>query len=705
MIKNTIFVVEDEVIVARDIQSRLQKMGYEVIGTAARGEDAVERVLDLRPDLVMMDINLRGEMDGIDAATNIRAEYDVPIIFCTAYSNKETLARAKITVPYGYVLKPFDNRELEITIEIAIYEHQMDVALDIARERLVATVSNIDDGVVTADRQGKVLLANAAATSVLGIDEESLLGADLDSIFSLSAFIDEDAIVTLEVPDSKSETVDQSVTRQHLTRSDGESVPIEIGVSWFKLRQEQLQVVTFRDITHRLFQEEQLVRSAFYDALTKLPNRQLFSDRLTSRMISSDSANEQMETKGELSVVLFSIDRLSVIKQGLGIDASDTVIVEVGKIISAALSPQDTISHFGGGTFAVLLHDVGEVGQFVVVANDIQAEIERSPILAGESSVSVVVSAGIVQCSRQYTSADELIRDGETALQKAKQEAAGSFVVFNSVMYEDAKKFLSVRSALQEAILEDQLVCAYQPIVDLETLEIKSFEALVRWTHEELGEVPPGEFIPMAEQSGLILPLGDQLLDQVCRQLAAFQSQGLNGFNFAVNISAQQFNAELPVRLDKLISQTGLAPSDITLEVTERIAMAAVESNFRLMEAFRKRGHKISVDDFGTGYSSLAYLKRFPLDTLKIDRAFVSELALDSDDFVITKAIIDLGHSLGLKIIAEGIETENQLQILRQLGCNLGQGFYIQKACSAAEIITAYTAAEPLGKALFPVST
>ncbi len=705
MIKNTIFVVEDEVIVARDIQSRLQKMGYEVIGTAARGEDAVERVLDLRPDLVMMDINLRGEMDGIDAATNIRAEYDVPIIFCTAYSNKETLARAKITVPYGYVLKPFDNRELEITIEIAIYEHQMDVELDIARERLVATVSNIDDGVVTADRQGKVLLANAAATSVLGIDEESLLGADLDSIFSLSAFIDEDAIVTLEVPDSKSETVDQSVTRQHLTRSDGESVPIEIGVSWFKLRQEQLQVVTFRDITHRLFQEEQLVRSAFYDALTKLPNRQLFSDRLTSRMISSDSANEQMETKGELSVVLFSIDRLSVIKQGLGIDASDTVIVEVGKIISAALSPQDTISHFGGGTFAVLLHDVGEVGQFVVVANDIQAEIERSPILAGESSVSVVVSAGIVQCSRQYTSADELIRDGETALQKAKQEAAGSFVVFNSVMYEDAKKFLSVRSALQEAILEDQLVCAYQPIVDLETLEIKSFEALVRWTHEELGEVPPGEFIPMAEQSGLILPLGDQLLDQVCRQLAAFQSQGLNGFNFAVNISAQQFNAELPVRLDKLISQTGLAPSDITLEVTERIAMAAVESNFRLMEAFRKRGHKISVDDFGTGYSSLAYLKRFPLDTLKIDRAFVSELALDSDDFVITKAIIDLGHSLGLKIIAEGIETENQLQILRQLGCNLGQGFYIQKACSAAEIITAYTAAEPLGKALFPVST
>jgi diguanylate cyclase (GGDEF)-like protein/PAS domain S-box-containing protein len=703
MTKNTIFVVEDEVIVARDIQSRLQKMDYEVVGTAARGEDAVTRVLDLRPDLVMMDINLRGEMDGIDAATNIRAEYDVPIIFCTAYSNKETLARAKITVPYGYVLKPFDNRELEITIEIALYEHQMDVELEIARERLIATVSNIDDGVVTADRQGKVLLANAAATRILGISEESLLGADLDSIFTLGAFADGDEVVVLEVPGPDFEIVDQSVTRQYLTSSNGERVPIEIGVSWFKLRQEQLQVVTFRDITQRLSQEEQLVRSAFYDSLTKLPNRQLFFDRVSSRMISSDSANDQMENKDAFSMVLFGIDRLSVIKQGLGIEASDTVIVEVGQIISAALSPQDTISHFGGGIFAVVLYDAGEVGQGVVVTNDIQAEIERSLILAGDSSVSVVVSAGIVQYSAQYKSADELIRDGETALQKAKQEAAGSFVVFNSVMYEEAKKFVYVRSALQEAILENELVCCYQPIVDLETMEINSFEALVRWNHKELGEVPPSEFIPMAEQSGLILPLGDQLLEQVCRQLAAFQDKGLKGFNFAVNISAKQFNADLPVRLDKLISQAELAPSDITLEVTERIAMAAVESNFQLMEAFRERGHKISVDDFGTGYSSLAYLKRFPLDTLKIDQAFVRELALDSDDFVITKAIIDLGHSLGLKIIAEGIETEDQLQILRQLGCNLGQGYYIQKACTAEEILAAFASKAALGKAILPI--
>ena len=159
----------------------------------------------------------------------------------------------------------------------------------------------------------------------------------------------------------------------------------------------------------------------------------------------------------------------------------------------------------------------------------------------------------------------------------------------------------------------------------------------------------------------------------------------------------------MPVRLDKLISQAELAPSDITLEVTERIAMAAVESNFQLMEAFRERGHKISVDDFGTGYSSLAYLKRFPLDTLKIDQAFVRELALDSDDFVITKAIIDLGHSLGLKIIAEGIETEDQLQILRQLGCNLGQGYYIQKACTAEEILAAFASKAALGKAILPI--
>jgi len=702
MAESTIFIVEDEVIVARDIQSRLQKMGYEVTGTAARGEDAVERVLDQQPDLVLMDINLRGEMDGIDAAANIRAEYDVPIIFCTAYSNKETLARAKITVPYGYVLKPFDNRELDITIEMALYEHQMDVRLEVARERLLATVSNIDDGVVTADRQGRMLLVNVAATRILGFDQDTLIGAELASMFELSEFASGDLSVSLSTPEEATQLVNQPVTRQYLTNADGEKVPIEIGSSWFELRQEQLLVVTFRDIRERLSQEEQLVRSAFYDVLTLLPNRQLFLDRLTSRMISSEAIATEASGKSRFSIVIFGIDRLSVINRGLGIEAGDKVIIEVGQRIRAALTTQDTISHFGGGTFAVLLFNVGDVGQAVVMVSDIQAEIEKNLSLASESSVSVVASAGIVVNSEQYTFAEEMIRDGETALQRAKQDPANSYVVFNSAMHEEAKRFVYIRSALQEAILENELVCFYQPIVELKTLEISSFEALVRWNHKELGNVSPTDFIPMAEQSDLILPLGDQLLEQVCRQLSAFKREGLKEFSIAVNISSKQFNVELPQRLDNLISETGLSPSDISLEITEGVAMAAIESNFQLMEAFRNRGHRISVDDFGTGYSSLAYLKRFPVDTLKIDQAFIRVLALDSDDFVITKAIIDLGRSLGLKIIAEGIETASQLEILRQLGCNFGQGYYFQKACSAQDIVEAYQARQPLGKAILP---
>ena len=702
MAESTIFIVEDEVIVARDIQSRLQKMGYEVTGTAARGEDAVERVLDQRPDLVLMDINLRGEMDGIDAAANIRAEYDVPIIFCTAYSNKETLARAKITVPYGYVLKPFDNRELDITIEMALYEHQMDVRLEVARERLLATVSNIDDGVVTADRQGRMLLVNVAATRILGLDQDTLIGAELASTFELSEFASGDPFFSLSTPEEATQLVNQPVTRQYLTNADGEKVPIEIGSSWFELGQEQLLVITFRDIRERLSQEEQLVRSAFYDALTLLPNRQLFLDRLTSRMISSEAIATEASGRSRFAIVIFGIDRLSVINQGLGIEAGDKVIIEVGQRIRTALTAQDTISHFGGGTFAVLLFNVGDAGQAVVMVNDIQAEIEKNLSLASESSVSVVASAGIVVNSEQYTFAEEMIRDGETALQRAKQEPANSYVVFNSAMYEEAKRFVYIRSALQEAILENELVCFYQPIVELKTLEISSFEALVRWNHKELGNVSPTDFIPVAEQSDLILPLGDQLLEQVCRQLSAFKREGLKEFSIAVNISSQQFNVELPQRLDNLISETGLSPSDISLEITEGVAMAAIESNFQLMEAFRNRGHRISVDDFGTGYSSLAYLKRFPVDTLKIDQAFIRVLALDSDDFVITKAIIDLGRSLGLKIIAEGIETASQLEILRQLGCNFGQGYYFQKACSAQDILEAYQARQPLGKAILP---
>lgn len=691
-----VFIVEDEVLVARDIKGRLEKLGYQVIGTAARGEDAVTRVLSERPDLILMDINLKGDMDGIEAADRIRAEADLPIIFCTAYSNDETLARAKVTVPYGYVLKPFDNRELEITIEIALHKHQMEVALKEAGIRLEATLQNLDDGVLTVDQAGVVLLANPMAIQLLGIPKDVLMGLNAAAVLRFHALNPTDAAIDLAELLQGQAPLPSSFDRQWLLRENQESLPVAVGLNWFSPGEAPLLVISLRDLTTQIAQETRLVKTAFYDDLTSLPNRQLFLDRLSTRLISTRADDGQ--DPAAFAVVVVSVEGLSVINQALGFSAGDHAIIEVARRIQRIAQPDDTLSHLGGGRFALLLSDGNDPGLILEAIQSVQTSIQANIEWAPDATITVDSHCGLVFGPGAYTAATDLVRDSETAMGRAKSEGLSS-VVFDVEMHEKAKAMLLMRSKLQDAIDQKVLLPYFQPIVDLKTLKIVSFEALVRWPLADEGFIPPDEFIPLAQKSGLVLLLGDLMLETVCQQLKAFNLKAIEGFSIAVNISSEQFSEALVDRLDQLILEYGLAPQQIGLEITESVAMKAIDSNLKLLEKFRARGHKISVDDFGTGYSSLAYLKRFPLDTLKIDRAFIQELARDTDDFIIAKAIIDLGHSLGLKIVAEGVETQAQLKLLQELGCDLGQGFYFQKASTGEMISQCYERGLPLGRA------
>ena len=691
-----VFIVEDEVLVARDIKGRLEKLGYQVIGTAARGEDAVTRVLSERPDLILMDINLKGDMDGIEAADRIRAEADLPIIFCTAYSNDETLARAKVTVPYGYVLKPFDNRELEITIEIALHKHQMEVALKEAGIRLEATLQNLDDGVLTVDQAGVVLLANPMAIQLLGIPKDVLMGLNAAAVLRFHALNPTDAAIDLAELLQGQAPLPSSFDRQWLLRENQESLPVAVGLNWFSPGEAPLLVISLRDLTTQIAQETRLVKTAFYDDLTSLPNRQLFLDRLSTRLISTRADDGQ--DPAAFAVVVVSVEGLSVINQALGFSAGDHAIIEVARRIQRIAQPDDTLSHLGGGRFALLLSDGNDPGLILEAIQSVQTSIQANIEWAPDATITVDSHCGLVFGPGAYTAATDLVRDSETAMGRAKSEGLSS-VVFDVEMHEKAKAMLLMRSKLQDAIDQKVLLPYFQPIVDLKTLKIVSFEALVRWPLADEGFIPPDEFIPLAQKSGLVLLLGDLMLETVCQQLKAFNLKAIEGFSIAVNISSEQFSEALVDRLDQLILEYGLAPQQIGLEITESVAMKAIDSNLKLLEKFRARGHKISVDDFGTGYSSLAYLKRFPLDTLKIDRAFIQELARDTDDFIIAKAIIDLGHSLGLKIVAEGVETQAQHKLLQELGCDLGQGFYFQKASTGEMISQCYERGLPLGRA------
>ena len=674
-----ILIVEDEVLVARDIQARLGRMGYEVIGTAARGEDAIEQAVEGLPDLILMDINLRGAMDGIEAAGQINEQLSIPVIFCTAYSNEETLQRAKVTSPFGYVLKPFDNRELEINIEIALYKHQIEKDLADTRSNLDATLTNVSDGVIAADSCGVVHLINPTAEKIVGVEPGSSLGKKLSDVLRLEAFDSGQDAIDLMDPSTFAYWKQFSGIRQRLIREDGRRTPIELAASFLEEGRD-LTVITFRDISQQLGYEETIQRNAFFDGLTELPNRALFVDRLDS------SINRRKRGRPDFFSVLFlGLDGFKIINEGLGHESGDYVINEIGRRIAKVIRPDDTVSRFSGDIFAVLLDPVDAVAGSIQACERILRAI-REPIEFREASLNLTASVGIVVNSDDYHSATDMIRDADTALHKAKTDAQGSYVVFDHEMYEDAVRFIDRKSGIQKAITTGQIDVHYQPIVHARSGRLVSMEALVRWPHPEEGLVSPAEFIPIAETTGLIHPLGEYVLHRVCEQVHEWNRAGLYGFRVAVNFSARQFEGDVLKVVQNAMSFADIPPTALAIEITEGLAMRNVEENTATLEDLRRMGINISMDDFGTGFSSLSYLKKFPLTTLKIDQSFVRDIEWNEDDQEITRAIIAMGKSLSLATLAEGVENEEQLKLLQGYGCDYIQGYYFSKPLNSKDM-------------------
>ena len=674
---STILVVEDEVLVARDIKSRLIRMGYEVLDTARKGAEAIEKALALKPDLVLMDIHLADEIDGIEAALRIRETIDVPVIFCTAYADEETLERAKISTPYGYVLKPFDNRELEINIEIALYKHNIEIDLNNTRRRLDATLTSISDGVIATDMAGQICLINPMAESITGWCQQSAINQNLGQVMPLQAFeatgrlMDTNNIANEEIT---------SALRQVVVAHDGKLVPIEVSTNFIKSASEELVVITFRDISKQIQYEQKIRHSAFYDDLTELPNRALFMNRLES------SINRRKRGfKDSFAAVLIDLDGFSPINEGLGHEMGDKLLSEVATRIAMTVRPDDTISRFSADIFAILLDPVDSAAGAIQACERIQRAIEK-PIDLGSTTVDISATAGIVFDQELYNSAEEMVRDADTAIHRAKLDAKGAYVIFDNQMYQNALKFIERKSSMQQALNDKVFTVHYQPIVDTLTSKLVSMEALVRWKDPQEGFISPVEFIPIAEQTGLIMPLGEYVLRSVCEQIKVWEKEGFSGFSVAVNLSLRQFETDLPSIIESIMLETGVSASALSLEITEGIASKNVEQNVQMLQSLRSLGLSISIDDFGTGYSSLAYLKRFPLNTLKIDRSFIQDIESNEDDREITKAIIAMGQNLKLKVLAEGVENVKQLAILKSSGCDYIQGYYFSKPLPPNEV-------------------
>jgi diguanylate cyclase (GGDEF)-like protein/PAS domain S-box-containing protein len=437
-------------------------------------------------------------------------------------------------------------------------------------------------------------------------------------------------------------------------------------------------VLTARDVTERRALEDQLAHQAFHDSLTGLANRALFSERITH-------AIERGTRRRNLFAVLFiDLDDFKTVNDSLGHAAGDELLVTVAERIRSAIRPEDTCARLGGDEFAVMIESISDADGAATVAKRILGAM-AAPLVVGGSDVTVQGSIGIALDAGGMT-ANELMRSADLAMYRAKNEGKGRYALYEPSMHAHVLERLALKADLQRAVIEDEFTVHYQPIVTLQTGGIVGVEALVRWQHPERGLVFPGEFIGLAEETGLILPLGRHVLSAACQQVASWRRRGHPRLGVSVNLSAKQLvSRSLPGEIAGTLDACALDPSALTLEITESTLLDSPAVIGRLDE-LRALGVRIAIDDFGTGYSSLNYLRRFPVDTLKIAKAFVDEIGASPEQDRLVAAILRLGATMGLETVAEGIELEQQRDRLRQLKCRFGQGYLYSRPVPADEL-------------------
>jgi predicted signal transduction protein with EAL and GGDEF domain len=456
-------------------------------------------------------------------------------------------------------------------------------------------------------------------------------------------------------------------------------------------------VIVNRDITDRKRAEELLAHNAFHDGLTNLPNRALFLDRLQHALtLSKRHANYKF------AVLLIDIDEFKIVNDSLGHTAGDELLIKIGQRLKEAVRRADTVSRprgnglvdrpinddtlarLGGDEFTILLDDIRDPIEAVRVAERVQAEL-ATPFVVNQQEIVISASIGITASTSPHTQAEDLLRDADIAMYRAKRAGKARCEVSDTAMHEAAVKRLRLETDLRKAFEQGEFRVFYQPIVSLQTGKITGFEALTRWQRPE-GIVPPIAFIAVAEEIGLIIPMNRQLRREACQQLQAWQSEfpATPPLTMSVNITPKEFaQPDLASEIGKTLAEIGFDPGCLQLEIIETVAMGDAEKSGQVLAQLKALGVRLSIDDFGTGYSSLSRLRRIPVDTLKIDRAFIMNMDSDPESHEIVRIIIMLAHNLGLKVVAEGTETEEHIRLLKQLNCEMSQGYNYSRPADA----------------------
>jgi diguanylate cyclase (GGDEF)-like protein/PAS domain S-box-containing protein len=543
-------------------------------------------------------------------------------------------------------------------------------------EQLRAITSSLGEGVLALDDEGVVTFANRTAATLLGWPVDALVGQQVALAVDPDGSVDGRWVHLPRLHAGETVRLDEYA----VVARDGSALDVALTASPV-VRDGEVAgaVVVLRDVRERKSLERRLVHQAFHDSLTGLPNRALFLDRL-------HHARARSVREGSTQAVLFvDVDRFKVINDSLGHRIGDQVLQAVAGRICQVVRPSDTVARIGGDEFTVLLEGIRSGDEPAKAAERVMRALQ-APIVAGGREVVVTVSIGIAVDDPVHGAGD-LVAAADIAMYQAKNQGKNRYVVATADADERALERLDLETELRRAIARDELEVHYQPVMDARTGALHGLEALVRWQHPSYGLLTPGHFMDVAEESGLVVPLGEWVLEQACAAAVGWNARHAEPVVMAVNLSARQFQQpDLCERVSGVLQRTGLDPRLLTLEITETVVMDETEATIATLHALKELEVRLAIDDFGTGYSSLSYLKRFPVDAIKIDKSFVDGLASGPVDREIVRAVIRLAAAVGMQTIAEGVETEEQRDQLRRLGCSMLQGYLLSRPLPLARV-------------------
>lgn len=804
----SILVVEDEAVIAEEIQDRLRHLGYAVAGSVRKGEAAVQCVEANPPDLVLMDIVLRGKMDGIQAADRIIARHHIPIIYLTAYADKKTIHRARMTGASGYLVKPIREEELYATIEMALQKQAQTTQL-IKNEALFHNVFDYSAlAMFLIDPQGdKYLEVNLKGYEMLGYTKDELLTKPASEIFApirfsgqadgLESFFrsvcekgsawtdqltcrrkigqpipgeffaytinvrNQPYIILLQSTPSIHEKQRESsrlvetvfnVAVQAILITDADRNILSINPAFLKVtgyqreevigknprllssgRHERafydemweaintsghwegeiwnrkksgevylewLSIVSvknvrgeviyytglFSDITKRKLYEERLHFQAYYDLLTRLPNRMLIYERL------SQAITEIRRSKGKAALLNIDLDGFKQINDTYGHLFGDKVLKSAAVRLLSCVRESDTVARAGGDEFLIVIH--ADRNEVVGVVKKIIQKLSE-PFRIDAKMIRIGASVGITIVPDDGEEVSRLLKNADMAMYKAKRSGKNMFHFFSDAMEQASRGRLEMESGLKQALITQELAVHYQPIIALDSLKTISLEALIRWDHAHRGLLQPDQFIPLAEESGLISKIDTWVITAACKQIKTWQERyGLNTSLF-VNVSRRLLEYEdFQSTISTALDASRLAPACLTLEIKESLLMSRFKELMAKLSPLKEIGVQIAVDDFGSSYSSLDSLSQLSVDLLKIDRSFVANLNAEQRKKALFEALVHVGKSMGMKVVAKGVERHDDLSYLTELRCDAAQGYYFSQPVSS----DAYEAVLKAGK-------